>query len=162
MFFLGLAENSIQLVPDGTLFFHIALILLMIFFLNKTLFKPINRILDERERRIKGGLSEARKVLHDVEESIARYERSLREARAEGYRLLEQERAEAMRERQLKLNEVREEIGRLVEEQKEAIRAQSEEARATLEKDARRMAAEISSHILHRPVGGVSPAQARV
>ena len=162
MFFLGLAENSIQLVPDGTLFLHIAIILLMIFLLNKTLFKPINRILDERERRTKGGLSEAQKVLREVEDNIARYERSLREARAEGYRLLEQERSEAMHERQSKLNEVRNDIGQMVENQKEAIRAQAEAARATLESDARRMAADISSQILHRPVGGVSPAGARV
>jgi F-type H+-transporting ATPase subunit b len=161
MVFLAFAE-SIQLVPDGTLFLHIAIILVMIFVLNKTLFKPINRILDERERRTRGSLSEARRILQSVEESVTRYERSLREARAEGYRLLEQERAEAMRERQLRLTEEREKVGRLVEEQKEAIRTQAEEARQGLEAEARRIAAEISSYILNRPVGGGSPAGARV
>jgi F0F1-type ATP synthase membrane subunit b/b' len=48
MTFVAFAENSIQLVPDGTLFLHIIIILLMVFVLNATLFKPINRILEER------------------------------------------------------------------------------------------------------------------
>jgi len=42
---LGFAENSIQLVPDGTLLLHILIILVMVYVLNATLFKPINRIL---------------------------------------------------------------------------------------------------------------------
>ena len=54
MVFLALAENSIQLVPDGTIFLHIALILLMIWVLNRTLFKPVNRILETRERMTGG------------------------------------------------------------------------------------------------------------
>ncbi len=152
MIFLGFAENSIQLVPDGTLFLHIAIILLMIYVLNATLFKPINRILEERERRTKGRSGEAHEIMRRVEEGLSRYERSLREARAEGYRLMEQERAKAMTERQTKLNAVREEINISLSEQKEAVRGQVDEARTTLEGDARRLAAEIGAHILHRPV----------
>jgi F0F1-type ATP synthase, subunit b len=152
MIFLGFAENSIQLVPDGTLFFHIALILVMVYVLNRTLFKPINRILEERERRTTGRSGEAHDILRRVEEGMTNYERSLREARAEGYRLMEQERARAMTERQTKLNGVREEINTFLSAEKEAIQNQTEEARATLEKDSRRLAAEIGAHILHRPV----------
>lgn len=164
MILLAFTENSIQLVPDGTLFVHIALILLMVFLLNQTLFKPINRILEERERRTRGQSGEAREILQRVEERMTNYERTLRETRAEGYRLMEQERAEAMRERQEKLNTVREELDHAVAEQKGAIRSQAEEARTTLSTDARRLAMEISSHILHRPVSeaDVSGIEARV
>lgn len=152
MIFLGFAENSIQLVPDGTLFLHIAIILIMVFVLNATLFKPINRILEERERRTRGRSGKARDILHDVEEKMTRYERALREARAEGYRLMEQERAEAMRERQIKLSAVREELERVVAEEKESIGTQMGEARVLLAGDARQIAAEIGAHILHRPL----------
>jgi F-type H+-transporting ATPase subunit b len=157
MTFLAFAENSIQLVPDGTLFLHIAIILLMVFVLNQTLFKPINRILEERERRTRGRSGEASDILRRVEEKTTNYERSLREARGEGYRLMERERAEAMNERQLKINALREEINRTVEEEKETLHKQAEEARQTLEADARSIAAEIGTQILHRPIGGVSP-----
>jgi F-type H+-transporting ATPase subunit b len=152
MTFVALAENSIQLVPDGTLFLHIAIILLMVFVLNATLFKPINRILEERERRTRGRSGEAQDILQRVEESVTRYERTLREARAEGYRLLEQERAVAISERQARLSAVRDEINHLLVGQKEAVQGQVEEARATLEQEARRLATEIGSQILHRPI----------
>lgn len=150
---LAFAE-SIQLVPDGTLFLHIAIILLMIFVLNKTLFKPINRVLDERERRTRGRSAEAQDILHRVGEKVTSYERSLREARAESYRLLESQRAEAMRARQSVLNGVREEATHSIEEQKNAIRAQADEARVTLKEEAYRVAASISTHIMGRPTSG--------
>src|SRR5215216_3613820 len=142
MTLLAFAENSIQLVPDGTLFLHILIILVMVFVLNATLFKPINRILEERERRTRGRSGEAHDILQRVEEKVTQYERTLREARAAGYQLMEQERAAALSERQARLNAVKDEINSSVGEQKEAIHAQVEDARATLEQEARRIAAE--------------------
>jgi F-type H+-transporting ATPase subunit b len=151
MILLGFAENPV-LVPDGTIILHIIIILVMVYVLNATLFKPINRILEERERRTRGRSGEARGIIQQVEEKLAAYERSLRDARSEGYRLMEQERAEAMRERQLKVDAVREDVSRLAEEEKSVIHAQTEEARSALARDAGEIATEISSHILHRPV----------
>jgi F-type H+-transporting ATPase subunit b len=152
MIALAFAENSIQLVPDGTLILHIAIILVMVFVLNATLFKPINRILEEREKRTRGRSSEAHDILRRVEEKLTHYEQTLRQTRTEGYRLMEQEHAVAMQERQAMLNAAREEINRSVAEQKEIIHAQAEEARATLNSEARRLAAEIGAQILHRPI----------
>ena len=151
MILLGFAENSIQLVPDGTLFLHIAIIVLMIYLLNKTLFRPINKILADRERRTRGGTGEAHDILQRVVNSMNSYERSLRDARTEGYRLLEQERATALLERQNLLNSLRVEIESSTEEQKNLLRTQSEQARTSLESDARKIAADISSQILNRP-----------
>ena len=65
-FVLGLAENSIQLVPDGTLILHVIIILVMVYVLNATLFKPINQILESREKRTRGRLSEAQEVMKSV------------------------------------------------------------------------------------------------
>lgn len=151
MSFLAFAE-SIQLVPDGTIFLHIAIILVMIFVLNRTLFRPVNRVLEERERRTVGRSGEARGVLQRVEESLTRYERTLREARAESYRLLERQQAEATGERQQKVGLVKKEVGDLIEVQKREIQTQAEEARASLEGEARRVAATVSAQILGRSV----------
>ena len=152
MISLAFAENSIQLVPDGTLFFHIAIILIMVFVLNATLFKPINKILEERERRTRGRSGEAYDIMRRVEEKISHYEKTMREARSDGYRLMEQERAAAMAERQATLNAVREEMSNLLAEQKEAINAQSQEVRTALSAEARRLAGEISEQLLQRPI----------
>ncbi len=147
--FLAFAE-SIQLVPDGTLFLHIAIILFMIFVLNRTLFRPVNRVIEERERRTVGRSGEAREVLQRVEESLSRYERSLREARAESYRLLEQQQGEATNDRQQKIGLVKKEVDNLIESQKRELQAQADNARATLEGEARQVAASISAQILGR------------
>ncbi len=152
MTLVAFAENSIQLVPDGTLLLHILIILVMVFVLNATLFKPINRILEERERRTRGRSGEAHDILQRVEEKVTLYERTLREARAAGYQLMEQERVAALSERQARIDAVKSEISGLVTEQKEAIHTQVEEARATLDREARGIAADIGSQILHRPI----------
>ena len=149
MTMLAFAE-SIQLVPDGTIVLHIAIIITMVFVLNKILFKPINSILEERERRTRGRSGEARETIRHVEESLANYENSLRKARAEGYRLLEQQQAEAFGDRQQKISLVRKEVEQQIEEQKGVIGMQVAEARTTLESEAVRIASGISSQILGR------------
>lgn len=148
---LAFAE-SIQLVPDGTIFLHIAIILLMVFLLNRMLFRPVNRVLAERDSHTHGRTNEAHETVRRVEESVARYERTLREARAEGYQLLERHQAAAAEERRQKLEQVRGEIGTSVDEQKRLIMEQSEAARLNLESEARRAAATISAQILGRPI----------
>jgi F-type H+-transporting ATPase subunit b len=149
MTILAFAE-SIQLVPDGTIVVHIAIIITMVFVLNKLLFKPINTILENRDSRTRGRSREAHETIRRVEEGLANYENSLRRARAEGYRLLEQRQAEAFGERQEKLSLVRKEVEQQIEEEKGVIRAQADAARGTLEGEARRIASGISSQILGR------------
>src|ERR1700757_3789194 len=95
---LGLAENSIQLVPDGTLILHVIIILVMVYVLNATLYKPINQILAAREKRTRGRMTEAQEIIQSVTDKIGEYERSLRRARAEAYAQTEAERAAAMKE----------------------------------------------------------------
>ncbi|MFS8086205.1 MAG: ATP synthase F0 subunit B [Acidobacteriota bacterium] len=149
---LGFAENSIQLVPDGTLLLHILIILVMVYVLNATLFKPINRILEAREKRTRGRLSEAQEILRSVSEKLSHYERSLRQSRGEAYAFAEHERTRAMQERQLKVAEMRKQLAESTAKEKEAIQRQAEAARGLLETEARRIAREIGSRILSRPI----------
>jgi F-type H+-transporting ATPase subunit b len=149
---LGFAENSIQLVPDGTLLLHVLIILVMVYVLNATLFKPINQILANREKRTRGRLTEAQEIMGNVGERLAEYERALRAARNESYAFTEHERADAMQDRQKALDEMRAQLTASTAAEKEAIKSQAEAARATLEGDARRIALEISSRVLNRPI----------
>jgi F-type H+-transporting ATPase subunit b len=148
--FLALAENSIQLVPDGTLFLHIILLILMVYILNVTLFRPINRILEERERQTLGRSSEAQTILKRVHSSLEQYEQTLRAARAEGYYFLERQQATAMTERQGLLNSLREELKTSTEEQKRLIQTQATQARLQLEKDSYQIALDVSQQVLRR------------
>jgi len=149
---LGFAENSIQLVPDGTLLLHVLIILVMVYVLNATLFKPINQILEAREKRTRGRLTEAQEILGNASEKLAEYERALRAARTESYAFTEHERAGAMQDRQKDLDEMRAKLAASTAAEKEAISRQAEAARITLDADARRIAVEIGSRVLSRPI----------
>jgi F-type H+-transporting ATPase subunit b len=141
MFLLAFAEQ-VQLVPDGTMFIHIAIILLMIFILNRTFFRPINRILESRERNKVGG-SESQSLLSEVAEKEAKYTEAIREARSKGYGLIEQERAEALSIRQERVSAAQDEAHRTLTEEK-----QTTEARAAIAAEAENLAEKISSNIL--------------
>jgi len=151
---LAFAGPTIQLVPDGTLIFHLVLIILMVAILNATFLKPINRILDERDRRTRGRLSEAQSTMLKVDQALKEYERRLREARSEGYALIERERSGLASERERKLKEVKDQISQQVSREREKLNEETEQAKLALAKDARVLAVEISSQILHRPVTG--------
>lgn len=149
---LGFFEGSIQLVPDGTLLFHLALIVGMVALLNATLLKPINRILEERDRRTKGTLSEAAAKLAVTEQKMREYERLLRQARADGYALTEQERAGLSLERDRQLAEVKTEIANRLSDEQAKIKNDAAQVKDTLEADAQTMALRISRQILQREI----------
>ena len=125
----------------------------MIAVLNRTLYRPVNKILEEREQWTKGRVSEAHRALTETEKNLVRYERSLREARGAGYRLVEAERANALASRERALASLREEMRLLVREQKSEIDVQAEQARGTLEDESRIIAERISVQILARSIG---------
>lgn len=145
-----LAETSIQLVPDGTLLLHLLFIAVMVFVLNRTLLKPVNQILAERDRQIGGRLSEAQMLSSEAEEKMRKYQAALREARTEGYRLLEKERAAGLKEKDEKVRQHREALSRTVAQELQSIQQQQEKVRSELEAQADTMGVLISSQILRR------------
>ena len=146
-----LAEASIQLVPDGTLLLHLLLIFLMVFLLNRTLLKPINEILARREREVTGRLAEAEKLAAETDEKLRKYNEALHDARLSGYRLLEKEKADALKQREERLREQRAVMSKEVAAQVEATRKQAESVKQELESQAASMSDLISSQILRRP-----------
>jgi F0F1-type ATP synthase membrane subunit b/b' len=146
-----LAEASIQLVPDGTLLLHLFMVVVMVAVLNRTLLRPINQILAEREKQIGGRLKEAEALAAETEEKLRRYNATLREARAEGYRLLEKERTAAMKDKDEKVRMYRDQMSQTVAAQIEKTKQQEQKVREELESQAATVADLISSQILRRP-----------
>jgi len=146
-----LAEASIQLVPDGTLLLHLVMVGVMVAVLNRTLLKPVNHILSEREKQIAGRLKEAQALAAETQEKLRKYNDTLREARAEGYRLLEKERAESLKQREEKQRQYREQLSKEVAAQVEATRKQEQSVKSELEAQAAALGNLISSQILRRP-----------
>ncbi|HJT26995.1 MAG TPA: ATP synthase F0 subunit B [Pyrinomonadaceae bacterium] len=145
-----LAEASIQLVPDATLLLHLVLVVVMVFVLNRTLLKPINDILSEREKQITGRLMEAEAMAAESQEKLKKYNDTLREARAAGYRLLEKERAEGLKKKEQQLRQHRDELSKEVSSQVDQIRKQEQAVKGELEAQAATIGNLISSQILRR------------
>ncbi|MCY7375431.1 MAG: ATP synthase F0 subunit B [Pyrinomonadaceae bacterium] len=143
-----LAFQEVRLVPDGTIFIHIALILIMIWVLNRTFFRPVNRVLEARAKKTGGRSSEAQELLKSVGEKQLRYDEAMREARGEGYELIERERANAVAERQAKVGAVKEEVAEFAAQENQELNRQTSEARNAIAADAERMAERISAAIL--------------
>ena len=148
MHFLALAESSIQLFPDGTIFVHIAIILAMIWILNRTLYRPINRILETREKSKGGHASEAEAILASVAEKETRYTKELLDARSEGYALVEKEQKKAASARDKKIAEAKAETAAAFESGRADLDRQAETARGEIDTAAEKMADQIAAGIL--------------
>jgi len=122
----------------------------MVFVLNRTLLRPINEILAKREQEISGRLTEAQTLSAEAEEKHMKYQSSLREARADGYRLLEKERAAGLKEKDDQVRRHREKLSNEVAQQVHSTRQQQEQVRSELESQAATMGGLISSQILRR------------
>jgi F-type H+-transporting ATPase subunit b len=145
-----LLEASIQLVPDGTLLVHLLLVAIMVFILNRTLLKPINRILVEREKQIAGRLKEAQALAAETDEKLKKYNDTLRAARVDGYKLLEKERAEGLKEKDEKVRLYREQTSREVAAQIDNIGRQEQSVKQELETQAVSISSLISAQVLRR------------
>src|SRR5215468_1938626 len=122
---IGLNLAGSVLSIDGSFLFIFFSILLLIFILNHTLFKPINQILNERERLGAGRIGEARRMLGEYEERLKRYESQLHEARGDAYQRLEAERREAALGRERMITEVKAEMTAQIDAAKEDIAEQA-------------------------------------
>ncbi len=139
---------EIQLIPDGTIFIHIAMILVMIWLLNRTLFRPINKVLQSRAKNTGGRSTEAQDILKQVADKESSYKTELRDVRTEGYEMMETQRAEAVTERNEKISTVKNEVASMLDKEKTAVKNQFETAQKDLTKDAQKLAEAISSNIL--------------
>jgi len=145
---LLLFAESIQLFPDGTLFIHVALILIMIWVLNRTLFRPVNRILDAREKAKGGKGGAAVGILNEAGEKEAKYNAELLETRSNGYSLIEKEQKKAVEAREKKLADAKAEVAAAFDAGKADLEKQTTEARAEIGANAATMADKIAAGIL--------------
>ena len=143
-----LAFAGIQLFPDGTLFIHIALILVMIWVLNRTFFKPINRVLESRDKHKFGPGGEAEKILNDALEKEAKLNKEMLSARSEGYELIEKQRAAAVENRARLIAAAKAETAAKFAAEKQALAEQAAAGRATIGAEAEGIADRIAGSIL--------------
>lgn len=139
---------GIQLFPDGTLFIHIALILLMIWVLNRTLFRPINKVLEARENSKGGYGGAAEKILKEAGEKDSKYNAEILDARSKGYETIEKELKKATESRDAKIAEAKAEVASMLESGRSEISTLTGNARTEIAQNADKMAESIAATIL--------------
>lgn len=118
-----------------TLFGQIAAFVLLIWFVNKVLWGPLNRLLAERQKRIADGLAAADKGKHELERSEKRAKDLIHEARTQAAEIIaqsekraseivEEAKADARTEGERLITAARAEIEQEVNRAKEQLRAQ--------------------------------------
>jgi F-type H+-transporting ATPase subunit b len=145
-------ENIIQ--PNVTLVVVLILFLIFVFVLNQILFKPIGKVLDERESLTEGAAAESRAAARQYQSRLNHYEDTIRRARAEIYHKLEQRRKVALEERGKVIEEARSQAEAEIAKARQEVAAQTAQARTALEQESRQIAEQISRTVLGRAVGG--------
>lgn len=152
---LAFAEGGGNIIsPDGSLVLVLILFIFFVFLLNRLLFRPIGRVLDQRQNLTEGSANEARAARRIYETRLAEYEATIRQARAESYKQSEQERASALEDRRRLLDEAKQNAHEQIDRAKQEIDKQVTQARSALESESRQIAENISRTVLGRTVGG--------
>lgn len=127
------------------------LVLFLYFYLKAMLFKPLAKVLAERDAATKGARKQADLSFAKAEEKAASYEAALRDARAEVYKDQENVRRQWLSEQADHVAAARKEAEKLTADAKAQIAIETESARQSLHATAAELANQIAASIL----GGV-------
>ncbi|HON38157.1 MAG: F0F1 ATP synthase subunit B [Desulfomonilia bacterium] len=137
---------------NWTFFVQIFNFLLLIFILNKILYKPILKVLDEREERIAGGQEKAKKLLEESQSILKSYNEKLYNAKIDAMTVKNSSRKQAVDE----ANEIIENARRNAEEIVLSVQKEMAEeiarVKSELEPEIGVMAGTIAQRILGRKV----------
>lgn len=129
-----------------------AAVVLLVFILERYLFRPLNDILETRRRRSE----EARRELEEAQATqtarLEEIERRLSEARREAYEIREAGQRAGRERRDAQLEEARQEAQEMLQAAREEIEEELESAKDSLEGEAERLADMIAERLLGRPV----------
>ncbi len=135
---------------DWTLILQFFNFLVLLFFLNKLLYRPLLEIMAKRREKISAGQEQARALEAEIEAKMQSYQQQLNAAKAEAA----QERAELRKAAQQQEAEITGEAQQKAAQRVKGIREQVEkeaaEAREILKKEATALAAQIATKVLGR------------
>ena len=126
-----------------TFFYSLINFLVLLFILNALLFKPLLKVMKEREDTVKGNLDSARNMTGKREESIAGLNRELAESRGKAKDIFESLKAEAVSKQKEVHSAAEAEAASILEKARAEIKAEAEKARKALRADVDKFSDEI-------------------
>lgn len=138
------------MLPDLSVVWVIFFVLLLTVVLDRLLFKPVLRVMAERERAISSARELAERAANEARAATAEFEQKTGEARAELYRQMDDMRRTAMDERARIMARTRAEAEAEIAAASAKLKAEAEEARRRLAAEADALGAAVAERILGR------------
>jgi F-type H+-transporting ATPase subunit b len=148
----ALAEGGVTVDLDLTLFVQLGFFLVLLFVLKPTLFDPMMRLFEEREKRIEGTRHEATKQDKRSAKALATVEAALAKAREAGMAERDRIRAEGLKREATIMSEVRAEVSATLERGRHEIAEEAKAARTRLEAEARALGRDAATRALGREI----------
>jgi F-type H+-transporting ATPase subunit b len=138
------------LIPDLSVLWVIFFVLLLTIVLDRLLFKPVLRVMGEREGAIRSARELAERSAHEARRASAEFEKKTAEARGELYRQMDDMRRAAMNERAEIMSRTRAEAESEITAASAKLAAEADEARRRLGAEADALGAAVAERILGR------------
>ncbi len=126
----------------------VVFVFLLLVILDRLLFRPLTKVLQQREEATTGALALARERAAAAKAKAAEYEAAFQAARQEAYRFREADRRAALAERESALNKARQQADAWLKDAQAAIAAQVEAAKQQLAGTYRSLAMAITQAVL--------------
>jgi F-type H+-transporting ATPase subunit b len=138
------------LIPDLSVVWVIALVLILSVLLDRLLLRPLTRVMREREGAIRSARELAESSRIRSQAASDEFDARTRAARAEVYRQMEEKRRGALERRAELVASTRREIEQTVHDATDRLRGQAAAARQQIDRDADSLAATIVERVLGR------------
>jgi F-type H+-transporting ATPase subunit b len=137
-------------LPDLSVLWVIFFVLLLTVILDRLLFKPILRVIAEREHAIRSARELAERSATEARAATAEFERKTADARGEIYRQMDEMRRAALAERTEIMARTRAEADAEIAAAGEKLQAEVEQARRMLTAEADKLGSAAAERILGR------------
>jgi F-type H+-transporting ATPase subunit b len=133
-----------------TIVIQVVQFLLLLFILNRFLFRPTINLIEEREQKITTWKEETKNFHESMQERLQSYENQVLEAKARAQEQQELVTVELQKEEDKKLDAVSEEAVRIVASTREKLQAETELLRGQLREQAEEMSQLVAEKVLGR------------
>jgi F-type H+-transporting ATPase subunit b len=142
-----------MLALDYTIIIQAINFLLLLWLLNRFMYKPILNILEERSRKTTGTLKDVEELEADTSQMLQNYERGLREAKIKAHEERNRIRLQGVEKERDILDEARKNALESINNFRRNIENDAKEALDSLKRESQKLSSEIVKRILYRKVG---------
>jgi len=137
-------------LPDLSVVFVLFAVILLAVVLDRVLFRPLLRVMRERADAVSSAISLAENATAKAQAATAEFDAKVTAARTDLYKQMDERRKAADGYRADLMAKTKTEVDSQLSAARETLRAQADQARATLDKDAEVLGQQIAAKVLGR------------